>query len=57
MIAPTQLYNTVPTLAPDEAADLIAQACIAKPGRIANRLGLAGHLLRAALCPAWRRSS
>jgi NAD(P)-dependent dehydrogenase (short-subunit alcohol dehydrogenase family) len=49
MIAPTQLYNNVPTLAPDEAADLIAQACIAKPVRIATRLGLAGQLLHTAL--------
>ena len=28
MIAPTQIYNNVPTLAPEEAADMIAQACI-----------------------------
>ena len=47
MIAPTQLYNNVPTLAPEEAADLIAQACIAKPVRIATRLGIAGELLHA----------
>ena len=48
MIAPTQLYNNVPTLAPEEAADLIAQACIGKPVRIATRLGITGELLHAA---------
>ena len=47
MIAPTQLYNNVPTLAPEEAADLVAQACIFKPVRIATRLGIAGEVLHA----------
>ena len=49
MIAPTSLYDKVPTLAPEEAADLIAQACIFKPQRIATRLGLAGQLLHTVL--------
>lgn len=48
MIAPTQIYNNVPTLSPEEAADMIAQACIAKPVRIATRLGITGELLHAA---------
>jgi NAD(P)-dependent dehydrogenase (short-subunit alcohol dehydrogenase family) len=48
MIAPTKIYNNVPTLSPEEAADLIAQACIGKPVRIATRLGIAGELLHAA---------
>jgi NAD(P)-dependent dehydrogenase (short-subunit alcohol dehydrogenase family) len=47
MIAPTQIYNNVPTLAPEEAADLIAQACIYKPVRIATRLGVFGEVLHA----------
>ncbi len=47
MIAPTGLYNNVPTLAPEEAADMISQACISKPVRIATRLGIAGELLHA----------
>ena len=47
MIAPTNLYNNVPTLAPEEAADLIAQACILKPVRIATRLGIAGEVMHA----------
>lgn len=49
MIAPTKIYNNVPTLSPEEAADMVAQACIAKPVRIATRLGVAGELLHALL--------
>jgi len=47
MIAPTKIYQNVPTLSPEEAADMIAQACIAKPVRIATRLGIFGELLHA----------
>jgi len=47
MIAPTKIYNNVPTLAPEEAADLVAEACVAKPARIATRLGIAGQVLHA----------
>ena len=47
MIAPTKIYNNVPTLAPEEAADMIAQACVDKPVRIATRLGIIGELLHA----------
>ncbi|HPH14782.1 MAG TPA: SDR family oxidoreductase, partial [Burkholderiaceae bacterium] len=49
MIAPTGLYNNVPTLSPEEAGDMVAQACIFKPVRIATRLGIAGQLLHAVL--------
>lgn len=49
MIAPTGLYNNVPTLSPEEAADMIAQACIFKPVRIATRLGITGQLMHALL--------
>lgn len=47
MIAPTKIYNNVPTLAPEEAADMIAQACVDKPVRIATRLGITGEVLHA----------
>jgi NAD(P)-dependent dehydrogenase (short-subunit alcohol dehydrogenase family) len=47
MIAPTNLYNNVPTLSPEEAADMVAQACIYKPVRIATRLGITGQVLHA----------
>jgi NAD(P)-dependent dehydrogenase (short-subunit alcohol dehydrogenase family) len=49
MIAPTQIYKNVPTLAPEEAADMIADACISKPVRIATRLGITGQVLHALL--------
>ena len=49
MIAPAGLYNNVPTLSPEEATDLVAQACIFKPVRIATRLGTAGPLLQAVI--------
>ena len=47
MIAPTKIYANVPTLSPEEAAEMIAQACIAKPVRIATRLGIVGEVLHA----------
>ncbi len=47
MIAPTKLYNNVPTLSPEQAADLIADAVVYKPARIATRLGITGQLLHA----------
>ena len=47
MIAPTKIYNHVPTLAPEEAGDMIAQACVYKPVRIATRLGITGQVLHA----------
>ena len=47
MIAPTKIYNNVPMLSPEEAADMIAQACVDKPVRIATRLGISGELLHA----------
>jgi NAD(P)-dependent dehydrogenase (short-subunit alcohol dehydrogenase family) len=49
MIAPTGIYNNVPTLSPEEAADMIADACISKPVRIATRLGISGQVLHALL--------
>ena len=47
MIAPTKIYNNVPTLSPEEAADMIVQACVYKPVRIATRLGVVGEVLHA----------
>jgi hypothetical protein len=49
VIAPSKIYNNVPTLPAEEAADMIAQACISKPVRIATRLGVAGEVLHALL--------
>ena len=39
MIAPTKMYESVPTLSPDEAADMIVEAIIERPVRLATRLG------------------
>jgi NAD(P)-dependent dehydrogenase (short-subunit alcohol dehydrogenase family) len=39
MIAPTKMYESVPTLTPEEAADIIVEAIIEQPVRIATRLG------------------
>jgi NAD(P)-dependent dehydrogenase (short-subunit alcohol dehydrogenase family) len=47
MIAPTKIYQNVPTLSPEDAADMIAQAIVYKPVRIATRLGIFGQVLHA----------
>lgn len=39
MIAPTKMYNYVPTLSPEQAADLIAYAIVKRPKKIATNLG------------------
>ena len=47
MTAPTKIYDHMPLLEPEEAADMIVQACIAKPVRVATRLGTFGEILNA----------
>jgi thioester reductase-like protein len=47
MIAPTKMYDAFPTISPDEAAEMIANAIIYKPKKIATRLGNFGELLYA----------
>ncbi len=47
MIAPTKIYQNVPTLSPEQAGDLIVQAIVYKPVRIATRLGIFGEVLHA----------
>ena len=47
MIAPTRMYDNVPTITPDEAADFVKQAVIYKPQRIATRLGIFAQMLHA----------
>lgn len=39
MIAPTKIYNYVPTLSPEQAADLIAYAIVKRPKKVATHLG------------------
>jgi NAD(P)-dependent dehydrogenase (short-subunit alcohol dehydrogenase family) len=44
MIAPTKIYDSFPTISPDEAADLICEAIRAKPKSINTRLGTFGEV-------------
>ncbi|MDP9187619.1 MAG: SDR family oxidoreductase [Actinomycetota bacterium] len=45
MIAPTKMYDAFPTITPEEAADMICEAMIRKPKKVATRLGNFGELL------------
>jgi short-subunit dehydrogenase len=47
MIAPTKMYQRFPTITPDEAAEMICEAIIHKPKRIATPLGTLGQVLYA----------
>jgi NAD(P)-dependent dehydrogenase (short-subunit alcohol dehydrogenase family) len=47
MIAPTRIYDNVPTITPEEAAELVRQAVIYRPQRIATRLGIFAQMLHA----------
>jgi short-subunit dehydrogenase len=47
MIAPTGIYDAFPTASPDEAAELIVQAMIQRPKKVATRLGTFGEVLYA----------
>ena len=39
MIAPTKMYKYVPTLSPEQAADLVAYAIVKRPKKVATHLG------------------
>jgi thioester reductase-like protein len=45
MIAPTKMYDNVPTLSPDDAANMICEGIVERPKRIATRLGTLGEML------------
>jgi NAD(P)-dependent dehydrogenase (short-subunit alcohol dehydrogenase family) len=47
MITPTKMYDRFPTITPDEAADMICEAIIHKPKRIATPMGTLGQILYA----------
>jgi len=47
MIAPTKFYDHVPTLSPEDAANLIAEAIVRRPTRVATRLGIFGQVVHA----------
>jgi short-subunit dehydrogenase len=47
MIAPTSIYDAFPTLSPAEAGQMICDAIIDKPKRVATKLGTFGQILYA----------
>ncbi len=47
MVSPTKMYEKIPMLSPDEAADIIVDAIIRQPVRIATRLGIFGQVVNA----------
>ena len=47
MIAPTKMYDRFPTITPEEAADMIAEAIMHRPKRIATPMGTLGQVLYA----------
>jgi NAD(P)-dependent dehydrogenase (short-subunit alcohol dehydrogenase family) len=53
MIAPTKMYESVPTLSPDEAADLVVKAIIERPSRVATRTGIFAATLNALVPKAY----
>ena len=53
MIAPTRMYESVPTLTPEEAADLVVRGIIDRPSRVATRLGLFASVLHALVPQAY----
>ena len=44
MIAPTKIYDSFPTISPEEAADLVCEAIRSKPKQINTRLGTFGEV-------------
>ena len=47
MIAPTKMYDRFPTITPDEAADMLCDAIVFTPKRIATPVGTLGQVLYA----------
>lgn len=47
MIAPTKIYEHVPTISPEEAADMVCDAIIHRQKRIATKLGVFGQVIHA----------
>ncbi|HVK99397.1 MAG TPA: SDR family NAD(P)-dependent oxidoreductase, partial [Dongiaceae bacterium] len=47
MIAPTKIYENVPTISPEEAADMVGEALIYRSKRIATKLGIFGQVAHA----------
>ena len=45
MIAPTKMYDAFPTISPEEAAEMISDAIIRRPKKVATKLGTFGEVL------------
>jgi len=49
MVAPTKFYEKISLLTPEMAAELVVEAIIHRPARIATRLGISGQILNTVL--------
>ncbi len=47
MSAPTKLYDSIPRLSPEEAAEMVVEAIVKRPVRLATKLGIFGQVLHA----------
>ena len=45
MIGPTKIYDNLPTLSPEEAADMVVKGIIERPQRLATRMGIFAEML------------
>ncbi|MGB0920141.1 MAG: SDR family oxidoreductase [Alphaproteobacteria bacterium] len=45
MIAPTKMYDYVPTLTPEQAADMVVEAIVERPKRVSTQLGTMAELM------------
>jgi NAD(P)-dependent dehydrogenase (short-subunit alcohol dehydrogenase family) len=53
MIAPTKFYRSLPAISPEEASDMIVEAIIYRPERIATRLGKFARAVHAISPKTW----
>ena len=49
MSAPTKLYDNIPRLTPEEAAEFVVEAIVKRPVRVATKLGIFGQILHGAM--------
>lgn len=47
MSAPTKFYDDIPRLSPEEAAEIVVEAIVTRPARLATKLGIFGQVLHA----------
>ena len=53
MIAPTKIYDNLPTISPEEASDMVKYAVIYRPQRVATRLGIFAATMHAVAPKVW----